>query len=155
MENYQELFSGQIILSELLLTMKTIATGGNFVCKLFDAFSLITQSVIYLTTQLFDEVFIVKPLKSRIVNSEKYLVGKSLKLRTETFDYVKKLLGDLHKRCTNDSSPLSLVPSEIMLKDEKFYQSARRACEEIIYKQTKALQLVMDVTEEEKKEGQW
>jgi len=38
MENYQELFSGRIIMSEFLLMMKTLEAGGNFVCKLFDSF---------------------------------------------------------------------------------------------------------------------
>lgn len=71
MENYQELFSSRIIMSEILLMMKTLKTGGHFVCKLFDTFSNITASMIYVISLIFEETFIVKPLRSRIVNSER------------------------------------------------------------------------------------
>jgi 23S rRNA U2552 (ribose-2'-O)-methylase RlmE/FtsJ len=72
MENYQELFSSRIIMSEILVMMKTLKTGGHFVCKLFDTFSSITASMIYVVAIIFEETFIVKPLRSRIVNSERY-----------------------------------------------------------------------------------
>jgi len=143
MENYQELFSGQIIISELLLTMKVLQPGGNFVCKLFDAFSTITQSVIYITTQIFEDVFLVKPIRSRIVNSEKYLVGRSLK-REDNFEYFKNLLAELHKRCTNEASPRALVPIDVMRNDNQFMGSSRKVCEETCCKQTKALAKVLD-----------
>jgi len=148
MENYQELFSGKIILSELLLTMKTLQPGGNFVCKLFDAFSCITQSVIFIATQVFEEVFIVKPLRSRIVNSEKYLVGRSLK-RSENFEFLINILAALHVRCTNQASPISLIPKEILFSDAKFLKTATQASEDVCLKQTKALTMVMDCVDEE------
>lgn len=73
MENYQELFSGRIILSETLLMFMSLHEGGNYVCKLFDSFSSLTASLIYVVGILFEETYIVKPLRSRIVNSERYL----------------------------------------------------------------------------------
>jgi len=72
MENYQELFSGRIILSEFLYMLKTLKPGGTFVCKLFDTFSHLTVSLIYAAALLFEEVKVVKPRRSRIVNSERY-----------------------------------------------------------------------------------
>lgn len=74
-ENLQELFSARIVLSELLFGVATLVGGGNFVCKLFDVFSALSTSIVYATTLLFDSVVIVKPRRSRIVNSERYLVG--------------------------------------------------------------------------------
>jgi hypothetical protein len=101
MENYQELFSSRIILSEILVMLKTLQPGGthhtparrtrvcvvthstslsgHFVCKAFDCFSSISTSFIYLLTLLFEDVYIIKPLRSRIVNSERYFVGKFMK----------------------------------------------------------------------------
>jgi 23S rRNA U2552 (ribose-2'-O)-methylase RlmE/FtsJ len=49
------------------------------VCKAFDCFSSISTSFIYLLTLLFEDVYIIKPLRSRIVNSERYFVGKFMK----------------------------------------------------------------------------
>lgn len=48
-------------------------------CKVFDCFLLISTSFIYLLTLLFEEVYIVKPLRSRISNSERYFVGMFMK----------------------------------------------------------------------------
>lgn len=60
-------------MSEFLAMMKVIREDGHFVCKLFDTFSHITNSLIYLLTLIFEKVYIVKPIRSRIVNSERYL----------------------------------------------------------------------------------
>lgn len=82
MENFQELYSGfhfpaqsnfpgRIILSEILAMMKVLQPGGHFVCKLYDCFSDFTVSLIYVVAQIFEQAFIVKPVRSRIVNSER------------------------------------------------------------------------------------
>jgi len=70
----EELFSGRIILAEVLLALRALGPGGCFVCKLFDTFSHFTVSLIYIAGLLFDDVVLVKPPRSRRVNSERYLV---------------------------------------------------------------------------------
>lgn len=120
-ENLQELYSGRIILSEYLMMLKVLVEGGHFVVKLFDALSAFTQSLIFLTCHLFKECHIVKPLRSRIGNSERYLVGRFLK-KGPTFEFAKKLLTHLHKECRDDSSPLSAVPLDLMRSDPVFMQ---------------------------------
>jgi 23S rRNA U2552 (ribose-2'-O)-methylase RlmE/FtsJ len=67
----QEIYSGRIVMSELLSCLMVLKEGGHFVCKLFDSFSHITQSTIFICAQVFRECFIVKPKRSRIVNSER------------------------------------------------------------------------------------
>jgi len=152
MENFQELFSGQVILSELLLTMMVLEPGGHFVCKLFDTFSHLTSSLIYVTTQIFKQVFIVKPLRSRIVNSERYLIGKGFH-KSENFEFLVRVMSNLHRKCkeTNERNkqsdwviPESLVPIDIMKQDSQFMDSLRKMNILISEKQTKALNLVMD-----------
>lgn len=61
------------MLSEVLAAVKILEKGGHFVCKLFDAVSDFTQSLIYLTAHLFESCYIVKPCRSRIINSERYV----------------------------------------------------------------------------------
>lgn len=86
------------MLSELLMAVKVLQKDGHFVCKLFDSLSHFTQSLIFITAHLFKQCFIVKPLRSRIGNSERYLVGKFLK-KDEHFLFLVKLLTEMHKRC--------------------------------------------------------
>lgn len=56
LENLQELYSGRIILSEILLGVRTLKLGGSFVCKLFDCFSHFSVSLLYFVCSLFDNV---------------------------------------------------------------------------------------------------
>jgi hypothetical protein len=82
MEHLQELYSARIILSELLACLKCVKEGGNFCCKLFDTFSALSASIIYVVGLCFESTYIVKPFRSRIVNSERYIVGKRFRPRT-------------------------------------------------------------------------
>jgi cap1 methyltransferase len=144
MENYQELFSGRIVLSEFLAALKTLHTGGHFVCKLFDSFSHLTISLVYLTSQLFKDCYIVKPLRSRIVNSERYLVGKFLKEKDAKFEDVIAVVDKLHQNCEENKSPFSAVPLHYMQGDGTFLEGIKEMITVICNKQTKALKLIMD-----------
>lgn len=154
MENLQESFSGRIILSEVLLALRTLSEGGSFVIKLFDSFSWLTSSLIYITSKLCDECIIVKPLRSRIVNSERYLVGKFLKERNaqyvQLFTTMTEMHAKLHAEVTQiQQSPISLVPLDVMKDDKDFMDDMIHMVEELARKQTDALRVVMDEVERE------
>lgn len=152
MENLQELFSGRIILAEFTLTLNMIAEKGHFVVKLFDSFSHLTVSLIYIATLVFEEVYIVKPLKSRIVNSERYLAAKRRKPETQTTRFCAELLTHIHQEIyqfmqshpNEHYSPLSCVPIEILQQDETFVRCITDMNEELGQKQAAALKQVMD-----------
>lgn len=74
----------RVILSELLLMIQVLQPGGHFVCKLFDSFCDVTASVIFTVSQMFEDTYIVKPERSRVGNSERYLVGKCRKVGSVT-----------------------------------------------------------------------
>jgi 23S rRNA U2552 (ribose-2'-O)-methylase RlmE/FtsJ len=77
--NKQEEMSYKIIFSEIFITLSIQKIGGNFVLKIFDMFTIFTLKCIYLLYNLYDEVYLYKPLTSRIANSEKYLICKNYK----------------------------------------------------------------------------
>eukprot|EP01126_Amoeba_proteus_P042074 TRINITY_DN455_c0_g1_i5.p1 TRINITY_DN455_c0_g1~~TRINITY_DN455_c0_g1_i5.p1 ORF type:complete len:334 (-),score=48.26 TRINITY_DN455_c0_g1_i5:307-1308(-) len=149
-ENYQEVYSSRIVISEMLMCLMSLRDGGHFVCKLFDSLSHITQSIIYLCAQLFEKCYVVKPERSRIVNSERYLVGKFLRREGEfktKFDFLLGVLSQLHARCTDEASPLSIIPISVLSDDVLFMETTRKMVISLITKQTCALQIVMDHTE--------
>jgi cap1 methyltransferase len=146
-ENLQELYSGRIILSEFLLMMKILQPKGHFVCKLYDIFSDLTASIIYMAAQMFEEIYIVKPRRSRSVNSERYFVGKYFLEKDEIFYTLYQMLDTLHKRCELGKIPNSVFPIEIVRKDEPFVTSLREANEFICRKQADTVQLVMNGVE--------
>eukprot|EP01127_Copromyxa_protea_P015435 TRINITY_DN443_c0_g1_i1.p1 TRINITY_DN443_c0_g1~~TRINITY_DN443_c0_g1_i1.p1 ORF type:complete len:564 (+),score=87.97 TRINITY_DN443_c0_g1_i1:10-1701(+) len=149
-ENYQEVYSSRIVISEMLMCLMSLRDGGHFVCKLFDSLSHITQSIIYLCAQVFQECFVVKPERSRIVNSERYLVGKFLRREGQykaKFDFLLGVLSELHARCTPGESPLSIIPISVMRDDTLFMETTQKMVVSLITKQTRALRIVMDETE--------
>lgn len=156
MENLQELFSGRIILSEFTLMMKILCETGHFVVKLFDSFSDLTVSLIYLATLVFEEVYVVKPVKSRIVNSERYLAGKRRRPESETLEFCRQLLSDIHAKLYQHHldnpnklfSPLSVIPIRLIKEDATFMECITHMNEELADKQTRALKQIMDPVEE-------
>ena len=74
--NKQEQLSYNILFCEIVTAISIQKIGGSFVCKCFDMYTEITQSLIYLLFTTYSEVYITKPNTSRSANSEKYIVCK-------------------------------------------------------------------------------
>ncbi|KAF4715777.1 FtsJ methyltransferase domain-containing protein 2, partial [Perkinsus olseni] len=151
LENYQEIYSARIILSEILTMVRGCAKGGFLVCKLFDTFSTITASVIYVIARLFDKCYIVKPQRSRVVNSERYLVGFGFKGRENPdFDVLTRAMEFCHSTCfSDDEGPESVVPVQLMEADRKFHISLSQSIRELALRQTRALDILMNAVDEE------
>ena len=65
-----------LLLSEILLGLRTLARGGCMAIKCFDTTERFTLDLIWLTSRAFCEWGIVKPRTSRAGNAERYIVGK-------------------------------------------------------------------------------
>lgn len=78
-ENYyiQEQMSFRLIFCQFVTAIKSLKIGGNFVCKIFDMFTIPTIQLLALSKKFFNELFIFKPLASRPCNSERYLICKN------------------------------------------------------------------------------
>jgi len=77
--NKQEQMSYQIIYGEIVTSLLILEKGGNFVCKIFDMFTLFTMKLLYLIGYYFEDFTLYKPYTSRVLNSEKYLIAKGFK----------------------------------------------------------------------------
>lgn len=144
-ESYKEFYTVKIILSELLLCLMNLRVGGTFVCKLVGGISHFTQSIIWLCCQLWKDVYLVKPMHSRAVNSESYLVCKKLEMRN--IRLCTNLLLFHHARMTDDLSPISVVPLSWLLADKAFVDSTSMANTTLVIQQVDALKKVCDETE--------
>lgn len=102
-ENTQEQEAFRLIFAQIFAALKIQAKDGNFVCKFFETFSDTSIKFIYILTQMYDSVYLVKPLTSRPSNSEKYCVCLRFKYEDTDVLYkniIKKLeyiLNSLHK----------------------------------------------------------
>jgi len=64
--------------------------GGNYFMKLFTVHTIKMIEIVYLCTQLFENVYICKPLKTKFMSGEVYMVCKNF-LDIDTDNYLTKL----------------------------------------------------------------
>ena len=75
--NQQEIEEGKLFLSQLLCGMTILKKGGHMVCKMSTFFKPSTISALSLLCVVFESVNITKPIASRPVHSECYVVCKN------------------------------------------------------------------------------
>ncbi len=107
--NSKEDESYKLFLGELLVILKSLNKNGNLVFKVHDTFTTVTIKIIYLLSTLFDEIYIYKPLLSRLSESEKYIICK--KYKNDTTDKVTKKLSDMTEKILKD------IDSNLFLND--------------------------------------
>lgn len=94
-ENTQEQEAFPLIIGQILSALTLQKPGGNFVCKLFESYSMTTSKLIYLLNGVYDTVYLIKPYTSRPSNSEKYIVCKGFNPSEKTLDSLKRNLEKL------------------------------------------------------------
>jgi 23S rRNA U2552 (ribose-2'-O)-methylase RlmE/FtsJ len=105
-ENLQEQESFRLIISEVINAIKLQKKGGNFVCKMFETFTNTSMKIISMLSALYEDVYFIKPLTSRISNSEKYAVCLKFKYADDDkeFKMILSKLEDIHKTMHENKS---------------------------------------------------
>ena len=91
-ENIVEQTAQPVILKEIYNAIALQKKGGNFVCMFYETFTIPTIKMISLLTSIYDDVAIIKPLTSRLANSEIFVVCKNFTLNDKQRDnYLSKI----------------------------------------------------------------
>jgi 23S rRNA U2552 (ribose-2'-O)-methylase RlmE/FtsJ len=107
--NNQELIQAQANNGQILSGLLTLKPGGCLITKQYSIFEPVTVSVIYITAQFFDKLYVAKPYTSREANSEVYLVGVGFKGGpAEYLDIMFKAIVD------RDAAILDKLPMDFM-----------------------------------------
>lgn len=77
--NKQEQMHLPVNCGQILTGLLTLQHGGNFLIKQYTTFEPATIGFMFALSHMFDEFFICKPVTSRVVNSETYLVGRGFR----------------------------------------------------------------------------
>jgi 23S rRNA U2552 (ribose-2'-O)-methylase RlmE/FtsJ len=72
--NSQEFNVLKLLFSQIAFALCMQRKHGNFIIKIFDCYMQQTMDLLYILTSFYENVYITKPLTSRIANSEKYIV---------------------------------------------------------------------------------
>jgi len=92
----QEIYESKLMFSQVLMMLHVLPKNKNFVIKTFLPFTeSSTISWIYLLSCLFETTFLTKPLTSRSVNSEVYIIGYKFKgITDKELKYLRDILKD-------------------------------------------------------------
>ncbi|KAF9977823.1 FtsJ methyltransferase domain-containing protein 2 [Actinomortierella ambigua] len=74
----QELRMRHLLLNQILTMFLTLQQGGDFVIKMFDIFTPVTAELVWILSRHFEKICILKPLTSRPMNSERYVLCRRL-----------------------------------------------------------------------------
>lgn len=96
--NAQEQQVFPLLWAETCAALHALRQGGTFVIKCFDLFHRFSHEWLYILCWLFEGVSIVKPLMSRMSNSERYILCHGL--HRERWLHVRDTMLFIHKSCT-------------------------------------------------------
>ena len=119
-ESLQALVHIHLIFAEFVYGLFfTKVNTGIFFCKVFDLLDDITVQILMCATIFYGKVFIVKPVESRCVNSEKYLLCQNLEFNEVKYNLRNKL-ANLLVKCQNSN------PGEIFDKNDIDEESIKK-----------------------------
>jgi len=75
-ENIQEQRSQFLIFAEIVTAISSQKKGGSLILKMFEMFTELSYKFIVLLKHFYSKVYIMKPLMSRDIDSERYVVCK-------------------------------------------------------------------------------
>ncbi len=77
--NNQETITALLNFGQAICGLLSLAVGGAYATKMYTFFTPFSRGLIALVASYFEEAAVVKPLASRPVNSEVYLVGRGFR----------------------------------------------------------------------------
>ena len=92
----QEQNSYKLILNQILYALKNQNISGTFICKIYESFTNVMSKIISCLTCFYEKVYITKPLTSRNINSEKYIVCLNFK-KASNIDKIESIVEELNK----------------------------------------------------------
>lgn len=93
---YQEQEIYRLLFAEIFNTIKLQNDGGMFICKFFDMYNKTTIKFLLILQSFYKHIYIVKPLISRVSNSERFIICINFKMNDKYFLILSKLYNNLH-----------------------------------------------------------
>jgi len=88
--NHQEKVSGKLVFCQIAFAIAMQKKNGSLIIKFFDTFTQMSLDLLFLLSNVYEQIYFVKPNTSRYANSEKYIVCKGFRLENSE-ELVKEL----------------------------------------------------------------
>lgn len=87
-ENHKGQYHNGLFLAETYIALRILKDGGHFVMKIYDFCNKTMIDILTILNQVFDKVHVMKPVTSREMNSENYIICSNYK-------YDKKIVSSI------------------------------------------------------------
>jgi len=96
----QEQISTKLVFCQTAFAISMQKIGGTFILKMYDTFTQFSVDILYLLSNLYESVYVIKPNTSRFANSEKYIVCKNFRCENvkEYITIFYTILSNLEKK---------------------------------------------------------
>ena len=147
-ESLQEVLSFHLLLCEAILALRILRVDGSFVLKAFDTLTPSTVGLLYVLSLCFESVLLCKPDRSRVVNSERYIVCHKVKEMGESalsaiLNHLMKVHRGLNSTKEKNRIPREVIPIDFLLDDFNFLDSVRTSTAYWMKRQKNALEVIL------------
>jgi len=118
--NTEEQESFKILLGQIISCLKSQEVGGNFVMKIYESFTPLSLKLICLLKELYEDLYIYKPLTSKESNAEKYIVCKNLKYEEKKTKKLVEALDEVYKESIKSSKYLNDIFPHYEIDNEMY-----------------------------------
>lgn len=110
-ENFHEKESPKLLTYEIICAMKLLKKGGVFVCKFFETFTKTSLKLITILSEIFGEVYFIKPLMSKLSSNEKYAVCMNFKFNESDKEYktILDMMQSLYEKMNKSNEKENIV----------------------------------------------
>lgn len=144
--NNQEIISKHLYLCLVLLAVGVIRPGGNAILKVFDLYTPFSVGLVYILTKSYRKVSIVKPVSSRVANSERYLVCQNRLNEDNLFmSYLFSISQVLWENRHGEHDIINIISPETIKEEEKFYNFIRNSNNDLARRQIEGLKCLLGV----------
>lgn len=115
-ENYQEYYTKNLYMAQIITGLRILKEGGFMLCKFFETYTKFTVDMLYLLSFVFHKITISKPITSKSGNSERYIAFEGLMCKPDRlvkyFDSVLQMSEELKPRGHMIVSLMEMLPPD-------------------------------------------
>ena len=94
-ENHKGQYHNGLFLSETFIALRILKQGGHFIMKIYDVVNKTMIDILTILNKVFNKVKVVKPVTSREMNNENYVVCIGYKRNDNIISEISKMINHL------------------------------------------------------------
>lgn len=74
--NLKEQDTLKVFIHQLLNAIRSQKNKGSLVCQIYETYGVVTNKILYMLSELYNDIYLIKPFTGEAVSSEKFIICK-------------------------------------------------------------------------------